>query len=178
MKLSCITPKKEDLWYRKSIVEDELTMEFNNGTVPFPEEKWDDWYARWIGNGNPNFWYAYLVDNDSKEYVGEIAYRKRNDEEDFATLNIIVEHKHRGKGYAVMAVNLLKKVFKIKKDGIRAVTLTWNGENKIAGGVGSEKGLTAFGKKIIEQFNKNKSEANMFFSNIKVMKKRRPHPLG
>ena len=25
---------------------------------------------------------------------------KRNDEEDFATLNIIVEHKHRGKGYA------------------------------------------------------------------------------
>lgn len=53
-------------------------------------------------------------------------------------------------------IDSAEKVFKIKKDGIRAVTLTWNGENKIAGGVGSEKGLTAFGKKIIDQFNKNK----------------------
>jgi diamine N-acetyltransferase len=144
MKLSCITPKKEDLWYRKSIVEDELTMEFNNGTVPFPEEKWDDWYARWIGNGNPNFWYAYLVDNDSKEYVGEIAYRKRNDEEDFATLNIIVEHKHRGKGYGKDGLHLL--VTNAFKNGFHEVRDFINRDSNI-----SHNAFSSFGFRMIDE---------------------------
>jgi len=53
-------------------------------------------------------------------------------------------------------IDSTEKVFKIKKDGIRAVTLTWNGENKIAGGVNSQKGLSPFGAEVIEALNKNK----------------------
>ena len=109
MKLSCVVPKKDDLWYRQSIVEDEKTMEFNGGIVPFPEEKWDAWYARWIGDNNPNYFYSYLLNEENNEYVGEIAYRKRNDEEDFATLNIIIEDKHRGNGFGKEGLHLLVK---------------------------------------------------------------------
>lgn len=49
-----------------------------------------------------------------------------------------------------------EKVLSLKADGIRAVTLTWNGENNIAGGINSDKGLTAFGKEIIYALNQNK----------------------
>ncbi len=42
----------------------------------------------------------------------------------------------------------------LKQDGIRLLTLTWNGENDIAGGVNSEKSLTGFGKKVIIEMNK------------------------
>ncbi|MEG1449145.1 MAG: membrane dipeptidase, partial [Oscillospiraceae bacterium] len=33
--------------------------------------------------------------------------------------------------------------------GVRLFSLTWNGENEIAGGVLSEQGLTDFGKKVV-----------------------------
>lgn len=49
-----------------------------------------------------------------------------------------------------------EKVLTLKNDGIKAVTLTWNGENRIAGGVDSDKGLTKFGKEIISALNQNK----------------------
>lgn len=44
-------------------------------------------------------------------------------------------------------------LYKLKEDGIRFLTLTWNGENRIAGGVNSEKGLTHFGRRVIEKLN-------------------------
>lgn len=49
-----------------------------------------------------------------------------------------------------------EKVEVLKHDGIRAVALTWNGENQIAGGAKSDKGLTDFGKSVIKALNKNK----------------------
>lgn len=50
----------------------------------------------------------------------------------------------------------LPMVHELKSDGIRAVTLTWNGENKIAGGIKSSKGLTNFGREVIDELNKHK----------------------
>ncbi len=44
----------------------------------------------------------------------------------------------------------------LKEDGIKMLTLTWNGENSIAGGSKSQKNLTDFGKKVIERLNKLK----------------------
>ncbi len=44
-------------------------------------------------------------------------------------------------------------LFTLKEDGVRFITLTWNGENLIAGGVNSEKGLTLFGKTVINKMN-------------------------
>ena len=46
-----------------------------------------------------------------------------------------------------------EKVYELYLDDIRAITLTWNGENKIAGGVNSDKGLTQFGREIIGTLN-------------------------
>ena len=46
------------------------------------------------------------------------------------------------------------RIFTLKQDGIKLLTLTWNGENAIAGGSKSDKGLTDFGKAVIEKMNK------------------------
>lgn len=48
------------------------------------------------------------------------------------------------------------KVCCLKNDGIRAVTLTWNGENKLAGGKDSDKALTLLGREVIRGLNKNR----------------------
>lgn len=39
-------------------------------------------------------------------------------------------------------------------DGIRLLSLVWNGETVLAGGVNSEKGLTSLGREIISEMNK------------------------
>lgn len=47
-------------------------------------------------------------------------------------------------------INLL---YKLSDDGIRFITLTWNGENRIAGGSKTHAGLSGFGKKVIKKMN-------------------------
>lgn len=37
------------------------------------------------------------------------------------------------------------------EDGIRMLTLTWNGENRIGGGAKSTKGLTSFGREVVRE---------------------------
>lgn len=50
--------------------------------------------------------------------------------------------------------NDIDLLYELKKDGIKFLTLTWNGENLIAGGAKSDKGLTDFGKSVIKEMNK------------------------
>lgn len=50
--------------------------------------------------------------------------------------------------------NDIDLLYELKKDGIKFLTLTWNGENLIAGGSKSDKGLTNFGKSVIKEMNK------------------------
>lgn len=145
MKLNYIIPKKEELGYRQSVVEDEETMTYNNGIVPFPKEKWDTWYSKWIGSNNPDYFYAYLFDEETKEFVGEIAYRKETDPT-IVTLSIIIEHKHRGKGYGKEGLHLLvKNAFK-------------NGYNEVRdyinrNSINSHKLFSNFGFKTIDSEN-------------------------
>lgn len=47
----------------------------------------------------------------------------------------------------------IDRLYILKEDGICALTLTWNGENRIAGGSKSDKGLTDFGKRVIRDLN-------------------------
>ena len=42
----------------------------------------------------------------------------------------------------------------LAEDGVKAITLTWNGENEIGSGHVSEHGLTDFGKKLIPELEK------------------------
>ena len=55
----------------------------------------------------------------------------------------------------------------IKNDGIRFLTLTWNGENEIAGGVNSIKGLSDFGKEVINELNRLKIGCDLSHINEK-----------
>ena len=50
--------------------------------------------------------------------------------------------------------NDVDRLYELQKDGIKFLTLTWNGENLIAGGAKSDKDLTDFGKDVIKEMNK------------------------
>lgn len=45
------------------------------------------------------------------------------------------------------------RLYELKEDGICALTLTWNGKNRIASGAHCTGGLTDFGKKVISVMN-------------------------
>ena len=48
----------------------------------------------------------------------------------------------------------LERVPLLARDGVKAVTLTWNGENEIGSGHQSQHGLTSFGKRVIPELEK------------------------
>lgn len=46
-------PQIDDLWFRQLLLSDLETMSYNHawgGTIPFPKEKWKEWFDRWVGN--------------------------------------------------------------------------------------------------------------------------------
>lgn len=46
-------PKYEDLWFRQMFMADEETMSYNHawgGTIPFPQQEWNEWYDYWVLN--------------------------------------------------------------------------------------------------------------------------------
>lgn len=55
----------------------------------------------------------------------------------------------------------------LKNDGVRFLTLTWNGENRIAGGIKSDKSLTSFGKTVIDKMNRLKIACDLSHLNDK-----------
>lgn len=59
------------------------------------------------------------------------------------------------------------RLFELKKDGISLLTLTWNGENNIAGGINSDKGLTEFGIEVIEKMSRIKMGCDLSHLNEK-----------
>ncbi len=50
--------------------------------------------------------------------------------------------------------NDLSRVERLYKDNIKALTLTWNGENQIAGGADTNIGLKPFGRELIYELNR------------------------
>lgn len=48
----------------------------------------------------------------------------------------------------------LDRVEELFNDGVRVVTLTWNGKNQIAGGADASVGLSRFGKSVVDKLNK------------------------
>lgn len=48
----------------------------------------------------------------------------------------------------------LERVARLVEDGVRAVTLTWNGENELGSGHESDRGLTDFGKRAVRELER------------------------
>lgn len=106
-------PQLEDLWFRQILMSDEETMSYNNawgGTIDFPKEDWENWYNCWVLDNNGEFFYRYLKDSNTNNFIGEIAYHI-DDEKCMA--NIIIFAKYRNKGYGkeglLMLCNAAKK---------------------------------------------------------------------
>ena len=69
-------------------------------------------------------------------------------------------------GGALLEENI-ERLDQLKSDGIKFLTLTWNGENSIAGGCKTNKGLTTFGKTVIEKMNRLKIGCDLSHINEK-----------
>ena len=68
-------PKVEDLWFREKLLSDADTMSYNHawgGTVPFPKQKWESWYDRWVRCHDHRHFYRYIQENGT--FLGESAY--------------------------------------------------------------------------------------------------------
>lgn len=108
-------PKKKDLWFRKQFMSDEETMSYNlawGGTIPFPEEKWNDWYEYWIDKNESKRFYRYIYDEETKTFVGEVAYHYDTDYKVYIA-DVIVCAKNRGKGYGEQGLQLLCECAKL-----------------------------------------------------------------
>ena len=109
--LKAITPKLEELSFRQALLADEETMQYNHqygGTIEFPEEKWSDWYQRWVDQESGERYFAFLFSEEKNAYIGEIAFYYDESEQAYIT-NIIVHSKYRGCGYGKEGLMLLCK---------------------------------------------------------------------
>ncbi len=110
-------PSFDELWYRKQLMEDPATMDYNRGydlpfdgydpktgCIAFPESKWRDWYDDFIHN-EPARFYAYIARGDGT-FLGEVNVH-RSAAHPWYEMGIVIEAKYRGQGYAVPALRLL-----------------------------------------------------------------------
>lgn len=92
-------PQIRDLWFKAQMMGDAQTMSYNHaygGTIPFPKERWADWYDRWIANHNGKRFYRYLRAEDA--FVGEAAYRFDEERQKYIA-DVVIFAPHRGKGF-------------------------------------------------------------------------------
>ena len=111
-------PELNEFWYRKKLMEDPETMSYNRGydldfagydkgtgCIAFPDEEWESCYNYFVGH-EPERFYAYLVNTENGEFVGEVNAHKSVGH-DWYDMGIVIEAKHRGKGYANEGLRLL-----------------------------------------------------------------------
>ncbi len=116
-------------------------------------KKWHQVFAVWIKDDTKEPFLLYKkIFNDFKDKLINIPLN--------LTPHFSVE------GGAVLE-NDADRLYILKQDGIKFLTLTWNGENNIAGGVETDKGLTDFGKTVIEKMNKLKIVCDLSHINRK-----------
>ena len=101
-------PQLEDLWFREALLTDPDTMSYNNawgGTIPFPHEKWGEWYKNWVKKPDKCF-YRYIAAGKSRSFVGEAAWHYDADRGIYLT-DVIILARCRGRGYGRAGLELL-----------------------------------------------------------------------
>ena len=107
MLIACV-PGIEELWFRRLMLSDEETMSYNHawgGTIDFPEERWREWYERWVTHAGSARYYRYLRDETGR-FVGEMAYHF-DDEAGGYMADVIIFAEYRGRGYGGEALDML-----------------------------------------------------------------------
>ena len=109
MKLTVYIPAIDDLWFRQQMLEDDETMSYNHawgGAIPWPREKWGEWYDCWIEHPQRKRYYRYLREVETGAFVGEIAYHW-DDDQKLCLADVIVYAPYRGRGYGREGLRLL-----------------------------------------------------------------------
>ena len=133
--LHCDTPYLCDL-QNKAFGDETLAVSATGGQI------FDDWrqvFAIWIDDGESDPFGAY-----TRMLTGFKA-KLQNAPSNLTPLFAV-------EGGRVLEDDLTR-LDTLKNDGVRMMTLTWNGENKIAGGCRSNGEFTAFGKAVVERMN-------------------------
>ncbi|MGN0114620.1 MAG: GNAT family N-acetyltransferase [Acutalibacteraceae bacterium] len=102
-------PKLDELWFKQSLMADEDTMSYNRaygGTLPFPKNKWEQWYQTWIESSDFYRYYRYLFDTENKVFVGEIAYRYE-EQRNIHICDVIVFARYRNNGFGTQGIQLI-----------------------------------------------------------------------
>jgi len=123
--LTLYVPELKDYWYEEKLQSDPKTMEYNagydvsyygyhydTGCIDFKKDKWKETYDK---RKNENKYFAYLKDLSTNEFVGYVNYHFNKNDNRY-DCGIVIEYKHRGKGYSKEGLKLLFK--KAKEDGI------------------------------------------------------------
>ncbi|MCQ2437571.1 MAG: GNAT family N-acetyltransferase [Clostridia bacterium] len=118
MRLKLHVPGLKDMSYRQGLLADPDTMSYNamngfdaegydpsTGCIDFPVTDWRYWRDVWLYR-EPARYSAYLLDEDTGCFVGEICYYY-DMERDSHNVGVIIEHKHRNKGYATEGLKLI-----------------------------------------------------------------------
>lgn len=108
-----VIPKREELSFRKNMLENEKTMAFRHGTVPFPESEWDTWMDKWILHADPlDRFYRFVFCDGCNDFVALCGWEKI---ENKYQLILIVDLKRRNVGYGTSIVKLLAEEAKSRK---------------------------------------------------------------
>lgn len=109
MELKLYRPGLDELGFRQRLLGDPDTMAYNHacgGTIPFPEERWADWYARWVEDSAGERFYRYLCCEAEKRFVGEAAYHYDSGLGEFIC-DVIVAASDRSRGFGRRGLALL-----------------------------------------------------------------------
>ena len=122
----------------------EENLDFNSGklSVNSAENIFEEYYqcfAVWLDDN---------LEKPFQKYKGTI----QNFKEKFEKSGSKIKSVFTVEGGAVLEGNI-DNLYLLKNDGIRALTLTWNGKNQIASGADFEGGITDFGRETVRVMN-------------------------
>ena len=138
---------------------DTVSKCFNNDCVPLAVtaekgelfEQWYQCFAVFVSDSSQNPGY---------DYEGQIGIYKGKFQQSLKPKPILTLENG-------SPINSLEFVDRLSQDNVRAVTLTWNGENQIAGGAYCNADLKPFGRQVIKRLNENRIACDLSHLNRK-----------